>query len=75
MIPRPANPASIAKIPSHKTTIPADLKKRGAYCDFANFSVPNERRARTGNVPSANDAIMSHPLTNDPLESAAICID
>lgn len=75
MIPSPANPASIAKIPSHKTTIPADLKKSGAYCDFANFSVLNERRARIGKVPSANDTIISHPLTNDPLESAVICMD
>lgn len=74
-MPRPANHASIANIPNHKTTTPADLKKSGANRDFEKPSTPNERRASTGNVPRANDSIISHPLTNDPLESDAICMD
>lgn len=75
IIPRPASPESSEKSPSPITMKPADLKKRGAYLDFAKETEPNETRARTGNVPRANESIMSEPETNNPLESADICID
>lgn len=75
MIPKPASPASSEKMPSHKTTTPADRKKSGAYCDFENVSAPNESKARTGNVPRAKESIISHHITNEPVESAAICMD
>ena len=62
IIPIHANPASSAKIPSHKTTTPADLKKSGAYVDFENPSAPNERSARTGKVPRAKESMISPPV-------------
>jgi len=75
IIPKPANPARREKIPRPITTTPADLKKRGAYRDCANHTEPNERNANTGNVPRAKASMISHPEKNEPLESAAICID
>jgi hypothetical protein len=57
------------------TTIPIDLKNRGACRDRAKEADPNDRRANIGNVPRAKKSIIvSHPI-NDPLDSAAICID
>jgi len=63
------------KVPRPITTMPTDLKKRGAYFERANDADPKERRARTGNVPSAKKSISENPPINEPLESAEICID
>jgi hypothetical protein len=75
MMPRLVKPVMREKAPRPITTIPTDLKKRGAYRDFANDADPNERRASTGNVPSAKKSIIRRPERNEPLESADICID
>ena len=74
MIPRPASPASRAKIPSPITTTPADLKNKDACLPCANDAEPNESSASIGKVPRANANIISIPETNDPLPTAAICI-
>ena len=68
-------PARRAKSPSPITTIPADLKNKGACFEWANEADPNESSASIGKVPRANENIMSEPLINDPLESADTCID
>ena len=75
MIPSPASPARSANNPRPITIIPADLKKSGACFECANDTEPNESNASIGNVPSANENIMRSPDINDPLESAATCID
>lgn len=75
MTPNPASPESKAKSPSPITTTPADLKNSGAYLECANEEDPKDRSARTGNVPSTKPSIISIPDINDPLESAATCID
>lgn len=75
MIPRLVKPVRSEKVPRPITTIPTDLKKRGAYCDFANDADQKERSASTGNVPSAKKSIREKPPINEPLESAEICID
>lgn len=75
MIPRPANPARSAKTPRPITTMPADLKKRGAYREWANHADPNERSASIGKVPREKASMMSPPLIKDPLERAEICMD
>lgn len=75
MIPRPANPASRAKMPSPITTMPADLKKSGAKRECANHDDPNERSASIGKVPREKANMISPPLRKDPLERAEICID
>lgn len=51
------------------------MKKRGAKRDCENDTDQNDKRASMGNVPSAKKSIMAPPFINDPLESAAICID
>src|SRR3989338_7651488 len=75
MIPSPASPATSANNPRPITTIPADLKNNGACFECANDTEPNESNANIGHVPSANENIMRSPDINDPLESAATCID
>ena len=75
MIPSPASPARSANNPRPITIIPADLKNNGACFECANDTEPNESSASIGNVPSANENIMRSPDINDPLESAATCID
>ena len=75
MIPKPASPARSANTPSPNTTTPVDLKKSGAYVEWAKETDPKERKARTGRVPSANANIIRSPDINDPLERATTCID
>lgn len=75
MIPRLVSPVTREKVPRPITTIPTDLKKRGAYFDLENDADPKERRARTGNVPSAKNSMRENPPINEPLERAEICID
>ena len=74
-MPKPASPASNANIPRPTTTIPADLKNRGAYFECANEADPNDKSASIGKVPSAKANITKDPNIKDPLESAATCID
>lgn len=75
MIPNPASPESKAKSPSPITTTPADLKKSGACLECANEAEPKDKSASTGNVPSTKPSMINIPDINDPLESAATCID
>lgn len=75
MIPSPESPARKARSPSQMTTTPADLKKSGACSDLANDADQKDRSASTGSVPRANESMMRRPERNDPLESAATCID
>lgn len=75
MIPRLASPESRENSPSPITTIPADLKNKGACLLLANEADPNERNASIGNVPRANANIIKNPNTNDPLLRAESCID
>ena len=74
-MPIPARFASKAKSPSPMTITPADLKKIGAYFVCANLNELNEISTSIGKVPSANIVIMRLPWSQDPLESAAICMD
>ena len=74
-MPSPASPAKSANIPSPITTIPADLKNKGACFECAKDADPNERRDSIGTVPKAKANIMRSPDINDPLESATTCID
>ena len=46
IIPRPASPERSANNPSPITTIPADLKNKGACFPCAKDAEPNERRRR-----------------------------
>ena len=75
IIPSPASCANSAKMPSPITTIPADLKNSGACFEWANDADPKERSRSIGSVPSAKKSMISSPDINDPLESAATCID
>lgn len=75
IIPKPASPAKNANRPSPITIIPADLKKSGAYLECANDAELKEMSASIGNVPRANENIIRSPDINDPLPSAATCID
>lgn len=75
MIPRPAIPEKSANSPRPMTTIPADLKKSGAYFPWANEAEPNESSASIGSVPKANANIMRNPDMKDPLLNAETCID
>ena len=75
IMPNPARPATSANAPSPITTIPADLKNRGACFECANDADPNESSTSIGSVPKANANIIENPDMNDPLESATTCID
>ncbi len=75
IIPSPASPARSAKRPRPITTIPADLKNRGACFECANDADPNERRRSIGSVPRANANIISSPAVKEPLLRAETCID
>lgn len=75
MMPSPANPARNANNPSPITTTPADLKNKGAFFERANEAEPKDSKASIGNVPRAKDHMISIPDQNDPLDSAATCID
>lgn len=74
-MPRPVSPERSANIPSPITTTPADLKNRGACLECANDVDPNDKSASIGKVPRANASIIRKPDMNEPLETAAICID
>ena len=75
IIPSPASPARNANKPRPKTIIPADLKNKSACFECAKEIELNERSASIGSVPNANENIINNPDINDPLESAATCID
>lgn len=74
-MPRPASCAKKAKTPSPITTTPAEAKNNGAYFDRANDADPKESSDNTGSVPRVKKSIMSDPVTKEPLESAATCMD
>src|SRR3989338_9155253 len=48
IIPRPARPDINANSPNPSTTTPADLKKRGAYLEWAKEAEPNESKESIG---------------------------
>ena len=73
--PSPAIPARSADSARPITTIPADLKNKGACFPCANDADPNERRRSIGNVPRAKASIISIPEPKDPLPNAETCID
>ena len=75
MMPSPTSPDKNANIPRPITTIPADLKKRGACFPCANDAGPNDNNVSIGKVPRANVNIIKAPDINDPLPTATICID
>lgn len=75
IIPRPARPASNANIPRPITTIPADLKNNGAFFELVNDAEPKDNNASIGSVPRANASIRNIPSVNEPVDSAATCID
>lgn len=75
MIPSPASPDKRANSPRPITTMPADLKNKGACLPWANEADPNEKNASIGNVPRANENIIKRPDRKDPLLSEATCID
>ena len=75
MIPSPASPERSAKSPRPITTIPADLKNKGAYFPWAKEADPNERNASIGSVPKANANIIISPDMKEPLLNAETCID
>lgn len=73
-MPSPASPAISAKAPRPITNTPADLKKSGAYFDWANEADPNDKSASIGSVPRANAPIIKVPEINEPLDSDATCM-
>ena len=75
IIPKPTSPAKNANTPRPNTITPADLKKSGACLEWAKEAEPNDNSASIGSVPSANENIIRKPVVNDPLPSAATCID
>ena len=65
IIPSPTSAESKANIPKPITTIPADLKNRSLYFDFANDIDPKDKRNNIGKVPRAKKNIIIDPFMKD----------
>ena len=74
-MPSAARPPRSEKRPSPITMTPTEAKNRGACFDCVIDSEPNERRERTGSVPSAKKNMIRAPIRDEPLPRVATCID
>lgn len=74
-MPSATRPDKNAKSPRPITTTPVDLKNNGAYFECAKEADPKESKESIGRVPRAKENMMSRPAKNDPLDSAATCMD